>query len=168
MKRKSLFTILAIALMSVLLLSVLTACNKNKHNFSSDWKFDEKNHWHECTTKKHTDTTEKLPHEFKEEIVKAADYGVVGEKKFTCKDCGYSYTEDIDALGAKDNEIVLQDGKTLDKTYDGSAVDVSDKFSFNGNGEVTLMFKAQGAEDDENFRLCNRKERTYRNGNQSL
>lgn len=148
MKRKSLFTILAIALMSVLLLSVLTACNKNKHNFSSDWKFDEKNHWHECTTKKHTDTTEKLPHEFKEEIVKAADYGVVGEKKFTCKDCGYSYTEDIDALGAKDNEIVLQDGKTLDKTYDGSAVDVSDKFSFNGNGEVTLMFKAQGAEDD--------------------
>ena len=148
MKRKSLFTILAIALMSVLLLSVLTACNKNKHNFSSDWKFDEKTHWHECTTKKHTDTTEKLPHEFKEEIVKAADYGVVGEKKFTCKDCGYSYTEDIDALGAKDNEIVLQDGKTLDKTYDGSAVDVSDKFSFNGNGEVTLMFKAQGAEDD--------------------
>ena len=147
MKRKSLFTILAIALMSVLLLSVLTACNKNKHNFSSDWKFDEKTHWHECTTKKHTDTTEKLPHEFKEEIVKAADYGVVGEKKFTCKDCGYSYTEDIDALGAKDNEIVLQDGKTLDKTYDGSAVDVSDKFSFNGNGEVTLMFKAQGAED---------------------
>lgn len=148
MKRKSLFTILAIALMSVLLLSVLTACNKNKHNFSSDWKFDEKTHWHECTTKKHTDTTEKLPHEFKEEIVKAADYGVVGEKKFTCKDCGYSYTEDIDALGAKDNEIVLQDSKTLDKTYDGSAVDVSDKFSFNGNGEVTLMFKAQGAEDD--------------------
>ena len=73
---------------------------------------------------------------------------MVGEKKFTCKDCGYSYTEDIDALGAKDNEIKLQDGKTLDKTYDGSAVDVSDKFSFNGNGEVTLMFKAQGAEDD--------------------
>ena len=134
--------------MFVLSLSVLTACNKNKHNFSSEWKNDEQYHWHECTTKKHTDTTEKLPHEFKEEIVKAADYGVVGEKKFTCKDCGYSYTEDIDALGAKDNEIVLQDGKTLDKTYDGSAVDVSDKFSFSGNGEVTLIFKAQGAEDD--------------------
>ena len=148
MKRKSLFTILAIAIVFVLSLSVLAACNKNKHEFSSEWKFDEKAHWHECTTKKHTDTTEKLPHEFKEEIVKAADYGVVGEKKFTCKDCGYSYTEDIDALGAKDNEIVLQDGKTLDKTYDGSAVDVSDKFSFGGNGEVTLMFKAQGAEDD--------------------
>ena len=223
MKRKSLFTILAIALMFVLSLSVLTACNKNKHEFSSKWKFDETNHWHECTTKQHTDTTEKTPHVFtwtektpagfhtdkvekgvcecgyetertisdtathtygeewkKDESghwhdstcdatapthdaikgnfaahtfdegveTKPADYGVVGEKKFTCTVCGYEKTEDIDALGAKDNEIKLQDGKTLDKTYDGSAVDVSDKFSFNGNGEVTLMFKAQGAEDD--------------------
>ena len=147
MKRKSIIAVLALVLVLALSLSIFSACNK-KHKYSSEWKFDDKTHWHECTAKKHTDTTEKLPHEFKEEIVKAADYGVVGEKKFTCKDCGYSYTEDIDALGAKDNEIKLQDGKTLDKTYDGSAVDVSDKFSFNGNGEVTLMFKAQGAEDD--------------------
>ena len=147
MKRKSIITVLALVLVLALSLSIFSACNK-KHKYSSEWKFDEKTHWHECTTKKHTDTSEKLPHEFKEEIVKAADYGVVGEKKFTCKDCGYSYTQDIDALGAKDNEIVLVAGKTLDKTYDGSAVDVSDKFSFNGNGEVTLMFKAQGAEDD--------------------
>ena len=147
MKRKSIITVLALVLVLALSLSIFSACNK-KHKYSSEWKFDEKTHWHECTTKKHTDTSEKLPHEFKEEIVKAADFGVVGTKKFTCKVCGYSYTEDIDALGAKDNEIKLQDGKTLDKTYDGSAVDVSDKFSFNGNGEVMLMFKAQGAEDD--------------------
>ena len=147
MKRQSIIAVRALVLVLASSLSMFSACNK-KHKYSSEWKFDEKTHWHECTTKKHTDTSEKIPHEFKEEIVKAADYGVVGEKKFTCKDCGYSYTEDIDALGAKDNEIKLQDGKTLDKTYDGSAVDVSDKFSFNGNGEVTLMFKAQGAEDD--------------------
>ncbi len=148
MKRKSLLTILTIAMVFVLSLSVLTACNKDKHEFSTEWKFDEKTHWHECTTKNHTDTTEKLPHEFKEEIVKAADYGVVGEKKFTCKDCGYSYTADIDALGAKDNEIKLAEGKMLDKTYDGSAVDATDKFSFSGNGAVTVMFKVKGAEDD--------------------
>ncbi len=147
MKRKSIITVLALVLVLALSLSIFSACNK-KHKYSSEWKFDEKTHWHECTTNKHTDTSEKLPHEFKEEIVKAADYGVVGEKKFTCEKCGYSYTEDIDALGAKDNEIKLAEGKTLDKTYDGSAVDGSDKFSFNGNGEVTLMFKAQGAEDD--------------------
>ena len=147
MKRKSIITVLALVLVLALSLSIFSACNK-KHKYSSEWKFDEKTHWHECTTKKHSDTSEKLPHEFKEEIVKAADYGVVGTKKFTCEKCGYSYTEDIDALGAKDNEIKLAEGKTLDKTYDGSAVDVSDKISFSGNGEVTLMFKAQGAEDD--------------------
>ena len=222
MKRKSIIAVLALVLVLTLSLSIFSACNKN-HKYSSEWKFDEKTHWHECTTKKHTDTTEKTPHVFtwtektpagfhtdkvekgvcecgyetertisgtathtygeewkKDESghwhestcdatapthdaikgnfaahtfdegveTKPADYGVVGEKKFTCTVCGYEKTEDIDALGAKDNEINLQDGKTLDKTYDGSAVDVSDKFSFNGNGEVTLMFKAQGAEDD--------------------
>lgn len=222
MKRKSIITVLALVLVLALSLSIFSACNK-KHKYSSEWKFDEKTHWHECTTKKHTDTTEKTPHVFTwtektpagfhtdkvekgvcecgyetertisgtathtygeewkndesghwhdstcdatapthdaikgnfaahtfDEGVetKPADYGVVGEKKFTCTVCGYEKTEDIDALGAKDNEIKLAEGKTLDKTYDGSAVDVSDKFSFNGNGEVTLMFKAQGAEDD--------------------
>ncbi len=148
MKKKQIITILSVVFALSMLFVTFTGCNKNKHKFSEEWKFDETTHWHECMTKKHTDTSEKLPHQFKEEIVKAADYGVVGKKKFTCKDCGYSYTQDINALGAKDNEIVLQDGKTLDKTYDGSAVDVSGKISFNGNGEVTLMFKAKGADDN--------------------
>ena len=148
MKKKQIITILSVVFALSMLFAAFTGCNKGKHKFSDEWKFDETAHWHECMTKKHTDTSEKLPHEFKEEIVKAADYGVVGKKKFTCKDCGYSYTQDINALGAKDNEIVLQDGKTLDKTYDGSAVDVSGKISFNGNGEVTLMFKAKGADDN--------------------
>ena len=147
MKRKSIITVLALVLVLALSLSIFSACNK-KHKYSSEWKFDEKTHWHECTTKKHTDTTEKLPHEFKEEIVKAADYGVVGTKKFTCKVCGYSYTQDIDAVDAKDNEIKLAEGKMLDKTYDGKVVDTTGKFSFNGDGAVTVMFKVTGAADD--------------------
>ena len=149
MKRKSIITVLALVLVLALSLSIFSACNK-KHKYSSEWKFDEKTHWHECTTKKHTDTTEKLPHEFKEEIVKAADYGVVGTKKFTCKDCGYSYTQDIDALGAKDNEIKLQDGKTLGKEYDGEVISITkDDFVIEGNRAPTIMFKAQGAKDDD-------------------
>mgnify|MGYP000419535794 CR=1 FL=1 len=148
MKRKSIIAVLALVLVLALSLSIFSACNK-KHKYSSEWKFDEKTHWHECTTKKHTDTTEKLPHEFKEEIVKAADYGVVGEKKFTCKDCGYSYTEDIDALGAKDNEIVLVAGKTLGKEYDGEVVSITkDDFVIEGNRVPTIMFMAKGADDN--------------------
>lgn len=148
MKRKSIITVLALVLVLALSLSIFSACNK-KHKYSSEWKFDEKTHWHECTTKKHTDTSEKLPHEFKEEIVKAADYGVVGEKKFTCKDCGYSYTEDIDALGAKDNEIKLAEGKTLGKEYDGEVVSITkDDFVIEGNRAPTIMFNAKGADDN--------------------
>ena len=148
MKRKSIITVLALVLVLALSLSIFSACNK-KHKYSSEWKFDEKAHWHECTAKKHTDTTEKLPHEFKEEIVKAADYGVVGEKKFTCKDCGYSYTEDINALGAKDNEIVLVAGKTLGKEYDGEVVSITkDDFVIEGNRAPTIMFKVKGADDN--------------------
>jgi len=148
MKRKSIIAVLALVLVLALSLSIFSACNK-KHKYSSEWKFDDKTHWHECTAKKHTDTTEKLPHEFKEEIVKAADYGVVGEKKFTCKDCGYSYTEDIDALGAKDNEIKLAEDKTLGKEYDGEVVSITkDDFVIEGNRAPTIMFKVKGADDN--------------------
>ena len=197
---------------------------RNKHEFSAEWTKDENYHWHECTTKKHTDTTEKLPHEFKwtvktpagvhtdkvekgvcecgyetertisdtathaygEEwkkdasghwhestcdatapthdvmksdfaahifddgvVTKPADYGVVGEKKFTCTVCRYEKTATIDALDAKDNEIVLVVDKTLGKEYDGEAVSITkDDFVIEGNRAPAFMFKAKGADDN--------------------
>ena len=223
MKRKSIIAVLALVLVLTLSLSIFSACNK-KHKYSSEWKFDEKTHWHECTTKKHTDTTEKIPHVFtwtektpagvhtdkvekgvcecgyetertisgtathtygtewtKDEsghwhestcgttapthdamkkdfaahtfddgvVTKPADFGVVGEKKFTCTECGYEKTEDIDALDAKDNEIVLVDGKTLGKEYDGAVVSITKgDFVIDGNREPAFMFKVKGADDN--------------------
>ena len=223
MKRKSIITVLALVLVLALSLSIFSACNK-KHKYSSEWKFDEKAHWHECTTKKHTDTTEKTPHVFtwtektpagfhtdkvekgvcecgyetertisdtathtygeewkkdesghwhdstcdatapthdaikgnfaahtfdEGEVTKPADYGVVGEKKFTCTKCGYEKTETIDALGAKDNEIKLAEGKTLGKEYDGEVVSITkDDFVIEGNRVPTIMFMAKGADDN--------------------
>ena len=219
MKRKSIFTFCAIVLMFVLSLSVLTACNKNKHNFSSEWKNDEQYHWHECTTKNHTDTTEKLPHEFtwtektpagfhtdkvekgvcecgyetertisgtathtygeewkKDESghwhestcgttapthdaikgnfaahtfdegveTKPADFGVVGEKKFTCTVCEYSYTQEIDALGAKDNTISFANDLVDEKTYDGLAFIIDPaKVNRKGDGEIAITYKGE-------------------------
>ena len=223
MKRKSIITVLALVLVLALSLSIFSACNK-KHKYSSEWKFDEKTHWHECTTKKHTDTTEKIPHVFtwtektpagvhtdkvekgvcecgyetertisgtathtygtewkKDETghwhestcdatapthdvmkgdfaahtfdegveTKPADFGVVGEKKFTCTKCGYEKTEPIEALDAKDNEIVLVDGKTLGKEYDGEVISITKgDFVIEGNRAPTIMFKAKGADDN--------------------
>ncbi len=219
MKRKSIFTFCAIALMFVLSLSVLTACNKNKHNFSSEWKNDEQYHWHECTTKKHTDTTKKTPHVFtwtektpagvhtdkvekgvcecgyetektisgtathtygaewkKDEsghwhestcdakapthdvmksdfaahtfdegvVTKPEGYGVVGEKKFTCTVCEYSYTQEIDALDAKDNAISFANDLVDEKTYDGLAFIIDPaKVNRKGDGEITITYKGE-------------------------
>ena len=223
MKRKSILTFCAIALMLVLSLSLFTACKKNKHDFAAEWKYDETYHWHECTTKKHSDTSEKIAHDFNggeittqpteqakgvktftcntcgyqkvEEvaqlshvhtfneskwesdennhwhaatcahtdekkyfaphtwndgvITKPSDYGVVGEKKFTCTVCEYSKTEENPALGAKDNEIVLGAGKTLGKEYDGEVISITkDDFVIEGNRAPTIMFKAKGADDN--------------------
>lgn len=221
MKRKTFIAILAIAMVLVLSLAVLTACNNKKHDFSSKWEYDETSHWHECMTKKHSDVADKADHTFDAGIVttpptedaagvktltctvcgyqktesvpqlghtfdmerwasdahthwhpatcahtdlkkdeaehtwnegvvtKPSDYGVVGEKTFTCTVCGYKKTEPIDALDAKDNEIVLKEGKTFGKEYDGEVVSITkDDFVIKGNRELAFMFKAKGAEDD--------------------
>ena len=218
MKRKSIITVLALVLVLALSLSIFSACNK-KHKYSSEWKFDEKTHWHECTTKKHTDTTEKTPHVFTwtektpadfhtdkvekgvcecgyetertisgtathtygeewkndesghwhdstcdatapthdaikgnfaahtfDEGVetKPADYGVVGEKKFTCTECGYSYTQEIPALGAKDNAISFANDLVDEKTYDGLAFIIDPaKVNRKGDGEITITYKGE-------------------------
>ena len=218
MKRKSIIAVLALVLVLALSLSIFSACNK-KHKYSSEWKHDEKTHWHECTTKKHTDTTEKTPHVFTwtektpagfhtdkvekgvcecgyetertisgtathtygeewkndesghwhdstcdatapthdaikgnfaahtfDEGVetKPADYGVVGEKKFTCTVCGYSYTQEIPALGAKDNAISFANDLVDEKTYDGLAFIIDPaKVNRKGDGEITITYKGE-------------------------
>lgn len=218
MKRKSIITVLALVLVLALSLSIFSACNK-KHKYSSEWKFDDKTHWHECTTKKHTDTTEKTPHVFTwtektpagfhtdkvekgvcecgyetertisgtathtygeewkndesghwhdstcdatvpthdaikgnfaahtfDEGVetKPADYGVVGEKKFTCTVCEYSYTQEIPALGAKDNTISFANDLVDEKTYDGLAFIIDPaKVNRKGDGEITITYKGE-------------------------
>ena len=218
MKRKSIIAVLALVLVLALSLSIFSACNK-KHKYSSEWKFDEKTHWHECTTKKHTDTSEKLPHVFtwtektpagvntdkvekgvcecgyetertisgtathtygtewtKDEsghwhestcgttapthdvmtkdfaahtfdegkVTKPADFGVVGEKKFTCTECGYSYTQEIPALGAKDNTISFANDLVDEKTYDGLAFIIDPaKVNRKGDGEITITYKGE-------------------------
>lgn len=150
MKRKTFIAILAIAMVLVLSLAVLTACNNKKHDFSSKWEYDETSHWHECMTKKHSDVADKAEHVWDDGVVtKPAGYGVEGEKTFTCTVCRYEKTEPIDALDAKDNEIVLKEGKTFGKEYDGEVVSITkDDFVIEGNREPAFMFKVKGADDN--------------------
>ena len=290
MKRKSIITVLALVLVLALSLSLFSACNK-KHKYSSEWKFDEKTHWHECTTKNHTDVADKADHTFDAGVIttqptettegvktytctvcgktktakigmldhvhtfdterwdydtenhwhpatcghtdekkdlgahvwndgvvttpatettegvktytctvcgntktatigtldhvhtfdterwdydtenhwhpatcahadekkdlaahnwnegvitKPADYGVEGEKKFTCTVCEYSKTEEIPALGAKDNTISFANDLVDEKTYDGLAFIIDPaKVNRQGDGEITITYKGE-------------------------
>lgn len=121
------------------------------HTFDmTKWSYDNDKHWHPATCA-HTDLKkDEAEHAWNEGVItKPADYGVVGEKKFTCTKCGYEKTETIDALGAKDNEIKLAEGKTLGKEYDGEVVSITkDDFVIEGNRVPTIMFMAKGADDN--------------------
>lgn len=84
-------------------------------------------------------------HTFDEgKVTKPADYGVVGEKKFTCTVCGYSYTQEIPALGAKDNTISFANDLVDEKTYDGLAFIIDPaKVNRKGDGEITITYKGE-------------------------
>lgn len=225
MKRKSFIAILAIAMVLVLSLAVLTACNKNKHEFSSKWEYDETSHWHECMTKKHNDVADKADHTFdagvvttpatettegvltltctvcgfqktksidklehvhtfdmtkwsydndkhwhpatcahtdlkKDEaehawnegvITKPADYGVAGEKTFTCTTCSATRKETTPATPPKYNTLTFDGGLELSKTYDGTPVVLKpENVHFNGNGALTIEYKLED-EDDSTY-----------------
>ena len=225
MKRKTFIAILAIAMVLVLSLAVLTACNNKKHDFSSKWEYDETSHWHECMTKKHSDVADKADHTFdagvvttpatetsegvltltctvcgfqktksidklehvhtfdmtkwsydndkhwhqatcahtdlkKDEaehawnegvITKPADYGVEGEKIFTCTTCSATRKETTPATPPKYNTLTFDGGLELSKTYDGTPVVLKpENVHFNGNGALTIEYKLED-EDDSTY-----------------
>ena len=88
MKKKQIITILSVVFALSMLFAAFTGCNKNKHNFSKEWKNDETAHWHECTTKKHTDTSEKIPHVFTWTEKTPAGVHTDKVEKGVCE-CGY-------------------------------------------------------------------------------
>ena len=116
------------------------------HTFDTErWEYDTANHWHPATCA-HTDEKKDIAaHTFDDGVVtKPEGYGVVGEKKFTCTVCGYSYTQDIDALDAKDNTISFANDLVEEKTYDGLAFIIDPaKVNRNGDGEITVTYRGE-------------------------
>lgn len=118
MKRKSIFTFCAIALMLVLSLSVLTACNKDgRHNFAEEWSNNETHHWHACTDKGCKETKDKAEHTWDGgNVTVEPTTEQKGTMVYTCTVCRREKTESI-------NELVVGTEYTI--TFDskgGSAV----------------------------------------------
>lgn len=96
MKRKSIAILLSVVLMLVMM---LTACNCKKHKFSSEWKYDDTSHWHECLKKKHSDVADKAEHTFNEGVVTTAPTETSeGVLTLTCTVCGYQKTKSIEKV----------------------------------------------------------------------
>ena len=96
----------------------ITSCS-HKHEYSADWSYDETNHWHAAICNKNVNcysaTADNAAHTFVDgtcsvcgykkaecthenkssEETKAASCTSEGEVKYTCPDCGYSYTESV-------------------------------------------------------------------------
>ena len=113
MKRKSLFTILAIALMLVLSLSVLTACNKDgRHNFAEEWSNDETHHWHACADKGCKEIKDKAEHSWDGgNVTVEPTTGKEGAMVYTCTVCRREKTEKIDKLVAETEYTITFDSK---------------------------------------------------------
>ena len=113
MKRKSLFTIFAIALMLVLSLSVLTACNKDgKHNFAEEWSHDETYHWHACADKDCKETKDKAEHSWNGgNVTVEPTTEKEGAMVYTCTVCRREKTEKIDKLVAETEYTITFDSK---------------------------------------------------------
>ena len=113
MKRKSLFTIWAIALMLVLSLSVLTACNKDgKHNFAEEWSNDETHHWHACADKGCKETKDKAEHSWDGgNVTVEPTTEKEGAMVYTCTVCRREKTEKIDKLVAETEYTITFDSK---------------------------------------------------------
>ena len=113
MKRKSLFTIFAIALMFVLSLSVLTACNKDgKHNFAEEWSNDETHHWHACADKGCKEIKDKAEHSWNGgNVTVEPTTEKEGAMVYTCTVCRREKTEKIDKLVAETEYTITFDSK---------------------------------------------------------
>lgn len=58
----------------------------HEHSYSKDWKYDDENHWHECSCGDKTDTAK---HDLKTVIDKEATVAEEGAKHDECTVCGY-------------------------------------------------------------------------------
>ena len=160
MMKKTIRMILSLVLVLVLGATMLVACNKDKgeetpetHTYSTTWSHDASEHWHQCTQEGHTDVADKAAHVYDKEVV--ADEYRASEATYTepakyykscvCGKKGTETFDNVEALGAKENQVLLADGVVLGKTYDGEAYTLSaEAFTKNGDGAITLEYKGAG------------------------
>ena len=138
---------------------------KLEHNFSKVWNSDDNYHWHLCVDKGFESLKgDYAPHDFETTTVPAS-FTEQGYTTHTCKDCGYTYTDDYQQIIDHNfvNEYVYDDFghwfKCIDEGFENEQKDyqlhdfeiVKQDPSFEGAGVITYKCSICGYEHTEIF-----------------
>ena len=99
--------------------------DSHNHNYGTEWKYDETNHWHECEDGNKADIT---AHTFKQIIDKEATTAEKGSKHEECTVCGYKKTAvDIPAIGFGSSSDDQPNKPINTASYENSSADQTNK-----------------------------------------
>ena len=99
--------------------------DSHNHNYGTEWKYDETNHWHECEDGEKADIT---AHNFKWIIDKEATTAEKGSKHEECTVCGYKKTAvDIPAIGFGSSSDDQPNKPINTASYENSSADQTNK-----------------------------------------
>lgn len=89
----------------------------------TSWEKDDDNHWRKATCEHTEEVKDKAAHTWDEgKETKAADYGTVGERTYTCTVCEKTKTEPIAALEAKDCSVAFETDYSPNSSYNGKPI----------------------------------------------
>ena len=99
--------------------------DSHNHNYGTEWKYDETNHWHECEDGNKADIT---AHTFKQIIDKEATATEKGSKHEECTVCGYKKTAvDITATDFRKSSDDQPNKPINTASYENSSADQTNK-----------------------------------------
>ena len=99
--------------------------DSHNHNYGTEWKYDETNHWHECEDGEKADIT---AHTFKQIIDKEATATEKGSKHEECTVCGYKKAAvDIPATDFRKSSDDQPNKPINTASYENSSADQTNK-----------------------------------------
>ena len=106
-------------------LTMTPAADGHTHNYGTEWKYDETNHWHECECGNKADIT---AHNFKWIVDRKATTAEKGSKHEECTVCGYKKAAvDIHAIGFGSSSDDQPNKPINTASYENSSADQTNK-----------------------------------------
>ncbi len=129
-----------------------------KHVYKTSWDYDADEHWHACENEDCDEMTDVGEHVFGEaKIVVPATEDEEGTKQYTCKTCGYSYTESYDVEDNEKDGPLEEDEEFEDEendaTYMVTTVSSEVEFVASDDGKTTVEIPSTVTYDGVTYKV---------------